>query len=89
MLPAPLVAGVPTKTRLESRIKKFKPHHVYGWGCRSANAAQFVSTASDAHVTTPRTFVKMDVTAARVCGHELAVDGIHPVLGRGVQNIAI
>ena len=27
--PAPLVPGVPTKTRLESSIKKFKPHVIF------------------------------------------------------------
>ena len=29
LLPAPLVPGVPTKPRLESSIKKFKPHFIY------------------------------------------------------------
>ena len=28
-IPAPLVPGVPTKTRLESSIKKFKPHATF------------------------------------------------------------
>ena len=28
-IPVPLVPGVPTKTRLESRMKKFNPHLIY------------------------------------------------------------
>ena len=34
LLPAPLVSGVRTKTRLESSIKQFNRHLIYDWGFR-------------------------------------------------------
>ena len=34
-IPAPLVPGIPTKTRLESSIKKFKPYVIYNWCFRA------------------------------------------------------
>ena len=53
-VPAPLVPGVPTKTRLESNIKKFNPHFIYDTAVQ-ARALVASNGASKPHTTMKQT----------------------------------
>ena len=77
-IPAPLVLGVPTKTRLESSMKKFKPLRVYfviAFQATATPATPTITAAATSATATAAITAATTVPSCDVCATAFAANG--------------